>query len=195
MKFRLLFLRAPAYGAQRGHAIEKLPHWRTEANMEKLFSLLFATLITIITLAHESVAQTSGAPSKTGTRLITLGTAGGPSTRPSTPGAVVQSPTVNGTLYVVDAGDGVCTSSCRSWCRLREIGTIFITHHHDDHTAGLGTLMSYAWVDNVPSRSMSTVRPGQQSWSRPPCSTSPLALRSGLPTEVHNTDSSGVPRA
>jgi len=27
----------------------------------------------------------------------------------------------------------------------REIGTIFITHHHDDHTAGLGTLLSIAW--------------------------------------------------
>jgi ribonuclease BN (tRNA processing enzyme) len=27
----------------------------------------------------------------------------------------------------------------------REIGTIFITHHHDDHTAGLGTLLSLAW--------------------------------------------------
>ena len=25
------------------------------------------------------------------------------------------------------------------------MGTIFITHHHDDHTAGLGTLMSAAW--------------------------------------------------
>ena len=28
---------------------------------------------------------------------------------------------------------------------IRDIGTIFITHHHDDHTAGLGTLMSVAW--------------------------------------------------
>src|SRR5262249_34984331 len=28
---------------------------------------------------------------------------------------------------------------------VREIGTVFITHHHDDHTAGLGTLMSTAW--------------------------------------------------
>ena len=28
---------------------------------------------------------------------------------------------------------------------MSEIGTIFITHHHDDHTAGLGTLMSLAW--------------------------------------------------
>jgi ribonuclease BN (tRNA processing enzyme) len=31
---------------------------------------------------------------------------------------------------------------------VREIGTIFITHHHDDHTAGLGTLLSVAWDQN-----------------------------------------------
>jgi hypothetical protein len=44
--------------------------------MQKLSSLLFKTLIGIgiIALAHESMAQTSAAPSKTGTRLITLGT-------------------------------------------------------------------------------------------------------------------------
>jgi len=28
------------------------------------------------------------------------------------------------------------------------VGTVFITHHHDDHTAGLGTLMSAAWDQN-----------------------------------------------
>jgi ribonuclease BN (tRNA processing enzyme) len=31
---------------------------------------------------------------------------------------------------------------------LRDVGTIFVTHHHDDHTAGLGTLMSAAWDQN-----------------------------------------------
>jgi hypothetical protein len=51
---------------------------------QKLSSLLFTTLISIsiITLAHKSMAQTSAAPSKTGTRLITLGTSGGPSPKP-----------------------------------------------------------------------------------------------------------------
>ena len=112
--------------------------------MQKLLSLLFTTLISIVTLAHESMAQTSAAPSKTGTRLITLGTAGGPSPRPDR----AQSSnllTVNGTHYVVDAGDGVARRLAKAGIDLREIGTIFITHHHDDHTAGLGTLMSIAW--------------------------------------------------
>ena len=61
--------------------------------MQKLSSLLFTTLIgiSIVALAHESMAQTSAAPSKTGTRLITLGTAGW-SNPASGPSAIVQSP-------------------------------------------------------------------------------------------------------
>ena len=113
--------------------------------MRKLSSLLFtASLISIIALAHESMAQTSAAPSKAGTRLITLGTAGGPTTRPDR----AQSSNlliVNGALYVVDAGDRVASRLAQAGINLREIETIFLTHHHDDHTSGLGTLMSLAW--------------------------------------------------
>jgi ribonuclease BN (tRNA processing enzyme) len=55
---------------------------------------------------------------------------------------------VNGALYVVDAGDGVARRLAKASINVREIGTIFITHHHDDHTAGLGTLLSVAWDQN-----------------------------------------------
>jgi ribonuclease BN (tRNA processing enzyme) len=81
---------------------------------------------------------------KLSSRLITLGTAGGPTTRPDR----AQSSnllTVNGTHYVVDAGDGAARRIAQAGVEVREIGIIFITHHHDDHTAGLGTLMSLAW--------------------------------------------------
>jgi ribonuclease BN (tRNA processing enzyme) len=110
--------------------------------------------------------------SKTGTCLITLGTAAGPSLRPDR----AQSSnllTVNGTHYVVDAGDGVARRLAKAGIDIREMGTIFTTHHHDDHTAGLGTLMSLAWgVANVRSRSTFMARPGQKSWSKPLCSIS-----------------------
>jgi ribonuclease BN (tRNA processing enzyme) len=114
--------------------------------MQKLSSLLFTTLISIsiIALAHESMAQTSAAPSKAGTRLITLGTAAGPSLRADR----AQSSnllTVNGTHYVIDAGDRVASRIAQAGINVRDIGTIFLTHHHSDHTAGLGTLMYVAW--------------------------------------------------
>ena len=76
--------------------------------------------------------------------LVTLGTAAGPSLRRDR----AQSSnvlTVNGTYYVIDAGDGVARRLAEAGIDVREIGMIFITHHHDDHTPGLGTLMSLAW--------------------------------------------------
>jgi ribonuclease BN (tRNA processing enzyme) len=76
--------------------------------------------------------------------LRTLGTAAGPSLRPDR----VQSCnllTVNGTHYIIDAGDGVARRLAQAGIDVREIGIIFLTHHHDDHTAGLGTLMSITW--------------------------------------------------
>ena len=56
-------------------------------------------------LARDGVAQTTDAPPKFGTRLITLGTVAGPPPRANR----AQSSNlliVNGTLYVIDAGDG-----------------------------------------------------------------------------------------
>src|SRR6195256_1060839 len=81
------------------------------------------------------------------TRLVTLGTAAGPPPRAhrAQPSNLLI---VNGTYYVVDAGDGVARRQAKAGVNAREIGTIFITHHHDDHTAGLGTLMSVAWDQN-----------------------------------------------
>jgi ribonuclease BN (tRNA processing enzyme) len=76
--------------------------------------------------------------------LITLGTSAGPSL---TPGRAQTSHllTVNDTYYVVDAGDGVARRLARAGAEVRDVGIIFLTHHHDDHTAGLATLMSLAW--------------------------------------------------
>jgi ribonuclease BN (tRNA processing enzyme) len=84
---------------------------------------------------------------KSGTRLITLGTSGGPPPRAHR----AQSSNlliVNGALYIVDAGDGVARRVAKAGVNVREVGTVFITHHHDDHTAGLGTLLSVAWDQN-----------------------------------------------
>ena len=118
-------------------------------NMEKLRSLLFTILISIsiIAVARESMAQTNTEPSKSGTRLITLGTLAGPSLRPER----AQSSnllTVNGTHYVIDAGDRVANRLAQARINGRDIGTIFLTHLHDDHTAGLSMVLSVAWLQN-----------------------------------------------
>src|SRR5207302_6520806 len=97
----------------------------------------------IAALAAESGAQNSGGTTspKTSTRLITLGTRGGPG---PTVGRAQSSNVliVNGASYVVDAGEGVTRRLTRAGIAIRDIDNIFITHAHDDHTGGLGELLT-----------------------------------------------------
>jgi ribonuclease BN (tRNA processing enzyme) len=89
--------------------------------------------------------QISPALMNTGTRVITLGTLAGPAPKAHR----AQSSNLliaNDTLYVIDTGDGVTRRLAKARINIPEIGTIFLTHHHADHTAGLGTLMSIAWM-------------------------------------------------
>jgi len=48
---------------------------------------------------------------------------------------------VNGTPYLVDAGEGVTRRLIRAGFAVRDIDTIFITHPHSDHTGGLAGLL------------------------------------------------------
>ena len=110
------------------------------------FGPLIAILVPllVVALVNAGAAQPEGGAGTAGTRLITLGTVAGPPPRPHR----AQSSNlliVNGTLYVIDAGDGATRRIAKAGFNVRDVGTIFITHHHDDHTAGLGTLMSVAW--------------------------------------------------
>ena len=52
---------------------------------------------------------------------------------------------VNGTFYLIDAGDGAARRLAQAGIKFTEIGVIFITHVHSDHISGLGTLMAVEW--------------------------------------------------
>ena len=108
---------------------------------------------------HESVAETNTAQPKAETRLITLGTVAGPPPRPHR-AQFSNLLIVNDTLYVIDAGDGVARRIAKAGFNVRDVGVVFITHHHDDHTAGLGTLMSAAW-DNQRTKSINVYGPSR----------------------------------
>jgi ribonuclease BN (tRNA processing enzyme) len=127
--------------------------------MSKIWAFLISSFaIFLIGLTeHESVAQTNTAQSKSDTRLITLGTVAGPPPRPHR-AQFSNLLIVNGTLYVLDAGDGVARRIAKAGFNVRDVGIVFITHHHDDHTAGLGTLMSAAW-DNQRTKPINVYGP------------------------------------
>lgn len=83
-------------------------------------------------------------PPDPGTLVITLGTGGGPlprAHRAQSSNLLV----VNGTPYLIDAGDGAVRRVVRAGYDFRRIGQIFITHAHSDHTNGLATLLNAQW--------------------------------------------------
>jgi ribonuclease BN (tRNA processing enzyme) len=108
-----------------------------------------ALLTTISAPSPARAADVAGAPSAghSGTRLILLGTGGGPILRKlrSQPANLLI---VNGAPYLVDAGDGVVRQLAMAGVQPADVRTIFITHHHMDHNAGLGALMSYTWSED-----------------------------------------------
>lgn len=111
--------------------------------------VMAACLFGLMFLTDQGAAQTGAAITKAparlaGTHLITLGTRGGPlpsKDRAQSSNLLI----VNGIYYLIDAGDGVLRRLTQAGANFRQIGKVFITHEHDDHTAGLGTLMSVAW--------------------------------------------------
>jgi len=92
-----------------------------------------------------------GAPSLPGTdrtRLILLGTAGGP--RPKADRAATsQVILASDRAYVVDCGDGVARQLVSAGVRLDSLEKIFITHHHSDHNADYGNLLLLAWASGL----------------------------------------------
>jgi ribonuclease BN (tRNA processing enzyme) len=51
---------------------------------------------------------------------------------------------------VIDAGDGAARRLAKARIPIREIGTIFITHHHDDHTAGSARSCRWRGINSAP---------------------------------------------
>ena len=85
------------------------------------------------------------------TRLILLGTAGGP--RPQkTRAASAQVIISNNVAYVIDCGDGVARQLVSAGVPLTVLRHIFITHQHSDHNADYGNLLLLAWAAGLSTR-------------------------------------------
>jgi ribonuclease BN (tRNA processing enzyme) len=93
-----------------------------------------------------TAARAQNGVSPTGTWLVLLGTQGGPNfnaERNECSAAVV----VDGRPYLVDCGYGSLGALRESGLGFRDVGTVFLTHLHDDHTADLPALLSHQWTD------------------------------------------------
>ncbi|MCX8021841.1 MAG: MBL fold metallo-hydrolase [Syntrophorhabdaceae bacterium] len=103
-----------------------------------------ATTIGLIGHKHLS-AQVPLQQKKGATRVILLGTGGGP--RPNKMrNQTSQVVLVNDVPYIVDCGGGVSRQLVFANVPLTRLRHIFITHHHSDHNLEYGSLIYNAWV-------------------------------------------------
>ena len=84
-------------------------------------------------------------PSPARTRLVLLGTAGGPTPKASR-SAPAQAIVVGDRVYLVDCGDGVARQLALAKLPIEQLRAVFITHHHSDHNAGYGPLFVLGWA-------------------------------------------------
>jgi ribonuclease BN (tRNA processing enzyme) len=89
---------------------------------------------------------------QTKTRLILLGTKGGPRVGEagrSNPATLIL---INDVPYLVDCGYGTSRQLLSANVPLNRLRYIFITHHHSDHNLEFGPLVYNAWITGIPAR-------------------------------------------
>jgi ribonuclease BN (tRNA processing enzyme) len=84
-------------------------------------------------------------PGTARTRLVLLGTAGGPTPKVSR-AAPAQAIVVGDRIYLVDCGEGVARQLAIARLPVSRLRAVFITHQHSDHNAGYGPLFLLGWT-------------------------------------------------
>lgn len=141
----------------------------------------------------------------TNTRVITLGTAGGPRFWQNTARSGISTAIVlEDGFYLVDCGHGVGRQAARAGLDLGRLKGIFLTHMHSDHTVDLNSLMLYSLtaLQHRRDRPVPIIGPGDRGML-PPVSpyaqSAPEPFNRSLPTpgteglvqklmEAHATD-------
>lgn len=107
--------------------------------------------------ATTATPATTSATAGTSTRLVMVGTAGGPRLfrHRGEPANVVK---VDDRVYLIDAGPGVSHKLTTAGIDVKKIDKVFLTHLHFDHFGGLTSLLGFAWVED-PSKKIDIYGP------------------------------------
>jgi len=100
--------------------------------------------------SYSFFSSTISAQEKKPTRLILLGTKGGPRVGEagrSNPSTLLL---INDVPYVIDCGYGVSRQLIKADVALNRVRYVFITHHHSDHNLEYGPLFYNAWITGLP---------------------------------------------
>jgi ribonuclease BN (tRNA processing enzyme) len=114
---------------------------------------LTATASLSLSLPLSAVATRLGvAQENKRTRVILLGTKGGPRVGESGRSSPATLILVNDVPYVVDCGYGTSRQLLSAGVSLNKVRYIFITHHHSDHNLEYGAVFYNAWITGLPVR-------------------------------------------
>ena len=111
----------------------------------------FLTTATAFAVSNAVLSRTGFSQEKKATRVVLLGTKGGPrvgESGRSNPATLIL---INDVPYLVDCGYGTSKQLITSGVALNRLRYVFITHHHSDHNLELGALIYNAWITGLPA--------------------------------------------
>ena len=97
-----------------------------------------------------AISRLGFAQARKPTRIVLLGTKGGPNLGTSGRNNPSTLLLITGIRYVIDCGYGVSRQLLSAGLSLRQLRYIFITHHHSDHNLEYGALLYNASVGGQP---------------------------------------------
>ena len=112
----------------------------------------FLTTAAGFAVSHALLPPISLGQGTKSTRVILLGTKGGPrlgESGRSNPSTLIM---INDVPYLVDCAYGTSKQLITAGIALNRLRYIFITHHHSDHNLDFGPLLYNAWITGQPTR-------------------------------------------
>jgi ribonuclease BN (tRNA processing enzyme) len=126
----------------------------------------FLTSAAGLALCNPLFAPLGFSQSRKGTRVILLGTKGGPRVGAEGRKNPATLLLINGTPYLVDCGYGVSRQLILAGVPLNKLRYIFITHHHSDHNLEYGPVIYNAWATGLPTSVDAYGPPGLKKMTR-----------------------------
>ena len=112
----------------------------------------FVTAAAVFAVSHGLLPRIGFSQAKKPTRVILLGTKGGPrlgESGRSNPSTLIM---INEVPYLVDCAYGTSKQLIAAGVALNRVRYVFITHHHSDHNLDFGPLLYNAWITGQPTR-------------------------------------------
>lgn len=112
----------------------------------------FVTAATAFSISHALLRRVGLGQERKSTRVVLLGTKGGPrlgESGRSNPSTLIM---INDVPYLIDCAYGTSKQLIAAGVSLNRVRYVFITHHHSDHNLDFGPLLYNAWITGQPTQ-------------------------------------------